>query len=83
MSKQISVKILNPKHNKATQELLFKHGFCWSGGETRIVDANNYIHLYYGSLPRNSNKLTHGTHIEYAKIMRLKELKEYLNENSN
>jgi len=38
---KIAIKVLNEKHNRITQELLFAHGYSWcGGGDTRVMGFN-------------------------------------------
>ena len=73
---KIAIKVLNKKHSKVTQELLFSHGYKWiSSGKQVQWYPDRYILIYEtGRNIINYNE----QEIENSKIMRIKELKEYL-----
>ena len=90
---KIAIKVLNEKHNRVTQELLFAHGYKWNDESCEVMELDNeknnfeftsncYIELDY----LNKNRLTY-CGIDRNKnrfadtFLRLKELKEYLTNN--
>ena len=78
---KIAIKILNEKHSKVTQELLFSHGYNWSGSLKNHQHRYSYLKNKYICLHNKS--LTYGWGFEHNyTFLRLKELKEHLTNNS-
>ena len=89
----IAIKILNEKHSRVTQELLFKYGYNWNVSRQNLVkfkseDAQNFVPNCYIELGYVGNDtITYCEPDELDRFadtfMNLKELKEHLNENCN
>jgi hypothetical protein len=88
---KIAIKVLNPKHNRVTQELLFEHGYEWNVSGKNFVDfksskARNFTANCHIEVRPNKNLMyavNEDLHRYADTFMNLKELKEHLNENCN
>lgn len=70
---KIAIKILNKKHSRVTQELLFSHGYRWCSSGVEF----NYYPDNYIEIDARKRMMNHSQ--DYGcKILRLKELKEHL-----
>ena len=92
---KIAIKVLNEKHNRVTQELLFKHGYSWCGdGDKNVMRFNGQSSSCDTSFIQNSylelKPLNHALYYcspsqdKYRwadTFLRLKELKNYLQNN--
>lgn len=87
----IAIKILNEKHSRVTQELLFKHGYEWHVSNQNIVKfksdtADNFAPNCYIELGYVGNDtITYCEPDELDRFadtfMNLKQLKEHLTNN--
>jgi len=84
--KRYGIKILNPKHDIVTQELLFEYGFTWSGRHKKYMNVyrenrDKYVWLNHESSSGNYNLMygskTGDNEKDYT-YLSLKELKEKL-----